>query len=249
MIVTCPACATRFMIDPRALGAGGRSVRCSQCDHVWVQAPPEDGPRRVDLPPPGAERPMPPPRPALAIPAAAAARTVPLPPFPPATESPRPSAPPPAYLASATDNTIVRGGNRPLIVAGGLLLVVGVLWYGRDFIVDRMPALQGVYALFGDAGPGALADDLKIRRVTSNRRDDNGRATLIIDGEVANISSGSRHVPPVRITLEDSGRHPIKSWTVVATNDPLPAGGTAPFHSSVADPGTGALGATVSFDQ
>lgn len=246
MIVTCPACATRFMIDPRALGAGGRSVRCSQCNHVWVQDPPEDGPRRVDLQPRGAERPAP-ARAAIAMPAAAPARNVPLPPLPPAAETPRPSAPPPEYTA-ATDNTIVRGSNRPLIVAAILVLIIGVLWYGRDFIVDRVPALQGVYALFGDAGPGTLGDDLEIRRITSNRRDENGHATLVIDGEVANVSSGSRHVPPVRITLEDATRRPIKSWTVVATTDPLPPGETAPFHSSVADPGVAALGAAVSFD-
>ncbi len=235
------------MIDPRALGAGGRSVRCSQCNHVWVQDPPEDGPRRVDLPPPGAERPVPPQHPAIAMPLAAATAARSMQRALPAAEMPRPSAPPPEYIA-ATDNTIVRGSNRPLIAAAVLVLIIAVLWYGRDFIVDRVPALQGVYALFGEAGVGALGTDLEIRRVTSNRRDDNGRATLIIDGEVANVSSGSRRVPPVRITLEDSTRHPIKSWTVLATNDPLAPGETVAFHSSIADPGVAALGAAVSFD-
>lgn len=55
MIVTCPACSTRYLVDPRALGASGRLVRCANCAHTWHQAPPEDAPRRVDLPPPAPE--------------------------------------------------------------------------------------------------------------------------------------------------------------------------------------------------
>ncbi len=40
MIVTCPACSTRYNIQPIALGGAGRKVRCSKCGHNWVQPPP-----------------------------------------------------------------------------------------------------------------------------------------------------------------------------------------------------------------
>src|SRR6185437_2832494 len=49
MIVTCPVCSTRYLVDPRALGSAGRLVRCANCSHTWQQAPPEDAPRRIDL--------------------------------------------------------------------------------------------------------------------------------------------------------------------------------------------------------
>jgi predicted Zn finger-like uncharacterized protein len=49
MIVTCPVCSTRYLVDPRALGSAGRLVRCASCSHTWQQAPPEDAPRRIDL--------------------------------------------------------------------------------------------------------------------------------------------------------------------------------------------------------
>ena len=49
MIVTCPSCATRYLVDPAALGATGRMVRCARCTHVWTQAPPDDMPKRVDV--------------------------------------------------------------------------------------------------------------------------------------------------------------------------------------------------------
>src|SRR5919197_6379037 len=54
MIVTCPACSTRYNVDPRALGSSGRIVRCANCAHTWHQAPPPDLPRSVDVPPPTA---------------------------------------------------------------------------------------------------------------------------------------------------------------------------------------------------
>lgn len=39
MILTCPACATRFQVDPTTFGAAPRKVRCSVCRHTWQQEP------------------------------------------------------------------------------------------------------------------------------------------------------------------------------------------------------------------
>jgi predicted Zn finger-like uncharacterized protein len=47
MIVTCPACATRYQVDPTTIGPQGRTVRCSKCGHSWTQTPPDDLPREV----------------------------------------------------------------------------------------------------------------------------------------------------------------------------------------------------------
>lgn len=58
MILTCPACATRYLVDPAELGRGGRHVRCARCGHVWLQNAPSDAPERVDL---AAPEPAPPP--------------------------------------------------------------------------------------------------------------------------------------------------------------------------------------------
>jgi predicted Zn finger-like uncharacterized protein len=53
MILSCPSCATRYLIDPAALGETGRLVRCARCSHSWTERPPQDIPKQVDvLPPP-----------------------------------------------------------------------------------------------------------------------------------------------------------------------------------------------------
>lgn len=39
MILTCPRCATQFVVDDSALGAGGRRVRCSACQEAWLARP------------------------------------------------------------------------------------------------------------------------------------------------------------------------------------------------------------------
>jgi len=50
MIISCPACATRYNIDPAVLGDDGRRVRCANCGHNWIQAAPAVDIDDVDMP-------------------------------------------------------------------------------------------------------------------------------------------------------------------------------------------------------
>lgn len=47
MILTCPACSTRYMVEPPDLGRSGRRVRCAKCGHSWMQGPAPDLPKAV----------------------------------------------------------------------------------------------------------------------------------------------------------------------------------------------------------
>jgi len=38
MILPCPNCSARFLVDPVAIGRDGRRVRCGRCGHTWHQS-------------------------------------------------------------------------------------------------------------------------------------------------------------------------------------------------------------------
>jgi predicted Zn finger-like uncharacterized protein len=48
MIITCPACQTRYKVDPKNFGAKGRRVRCTNCKETWNQGPAEGVATAVD---------------------------------------------------------------------------------------------------------------------------------------------------------------------------------------------------------
>lgn len=40
MVVTCPQCSKRYMLDEALIPPEGRQVRCLACSHVWRKTPP-----------------------------------------------------------------------------------------------------------------------------------------------------------------------------------------------------------------
>ena len=54
MIVSCPSCATRYVVDPQKIGPNGRRVKCAACGHVWKHfLPASDKSPEPGVPPPG----------------------------------------------------------------------------------------------------------------------------------------------------------------------------------------------------
>lgn len=59
MILTCPSCATRYLVDPVLFPPEGRTVRCASCAHSWHELPPPDIPKKIDFAPPPVLQPIP----------------------------------------------------------------------------------------------------------------------------------------------------------------------------------------------
>jgi predicted Zn finger-like uncharacterized protein len=212
MIVTCPACSTRYLVDPQALGSAGRVVRCANCSKTWHQTPPEDFPRSLDLAPADAE------------PVLGAGR-VQLPALP------------------------RRRGIPWAMVAGIALLVIlvsgaaaGIL--ARDQVVALWPPAARLYIMAGlPVAPSGAG--LQLRKTTPVFTTENGVRTLVIEGEVANITQGAREVPALRVVLRDRDGAELQSLSVTLVEQHLLPGASVPFRTSIPQPNPAATSVLV----
>jgi predicted Zn finger-like uncharacterized protein len=209
MIVTCPVCSTRYLVDPGALGLSGRLVRCASCAHTWHQEPAEDAPRRVDLPPPEP---------------------------PPVLEAPLRSSPGrvqlPAVQRERGRLSFVGWAAYIVLLAG---LVAGGLWLTRDRVVGRWPGAARYYQMLGIPVETAQGS-FDFHNVTPTRDTENGLPTLVIQGEVVNVSGIARKVPKLKVTLLDGSGHELQSWDFTVSDDRLLPGASESFRTSIAQP-------------
>jgi predicted Zn finger-like uncharacterized protein len=211
MILTCPECSTRYLVDPRNLGATGRLVRCASCAHTWHQTPPEDAPHRVYVPP------------LELAPAAAAESDAGLRPGGrvqlPALPTPRRGSSAVGWLAYALLMVVV-------IAAGAYLT--------RAQLVSRWPDLARYYETLGLAVEISPASSFDFHNVTTTRDTENGLPALIIQGEVVNVSKLAKQVPKLKVTLLDNGKHELQSWSFTVSDDRMLPGASVVFRTSIA---------------
>jgi predicted Zn finger-like uncharacterized protein len=209
MIATCPVCSTRYLVDPAALGPTGRLVRCAGCAHTWHQDPAEDAPRRVDLAPPE----PPPPTPQMAM---RATGRVQLP-----------------ALQPQRRRLSVAGWAAYVIVLAGI--IAGGLWWTRDQVAGRWPQAARYYQMLGISIETAQGS-FDFHNVTPTRDTENGLPTLVIQGDVVNVSGVARQVPKLKVTLLDGSSKELQSWSFTVSDDRLLPGASVAFRTSIAQP-------------
>jgi len=249
MITNCPACGTRYMLDPVALGAGGRVVRCAKCQHEWLQVPSKEVP--VSPPPPREEAPPAPPPP-------------PPPPPPPVRDLLKPAVPvaapvlPPLALPKVISPPVARSmapmvkvvkAAQPrlgLIAAGvGLVVVLSLLFIFRQSLVGVWPPIARLYGAVGietTPPPG-----LEFRNLRYERTGEGAQAVLQVTGEVVNLGKGPLGVPPVRVALLDGAQHELSQEMTAATAVELAPGATATFDLRMLNPPADAVQVAVTF--
>ena len=217
MILSCPSCTTRYLVDPKALGGGGRTVRCASCGHTWFQTPPEDMPRAAEMqmaPPPEAVTPL-----------------------PPGSNLPAFTDPEPRSYGAAIGWLV--------FVVCFLGSIAGVFLM-KEQIVEQWPPAARLYDVLKipveTAGAG-----LEVRNVVSSRRDDAGSSVIVVEGTVVNVSGQARDVPALRVFVRSQAKQDLKDWTVQTDVKTLQPGETVNFRSELRDPPRGATDLAIHF--
>lgn len=244
MILTCPECSTRYVVDPAAIGRSGRTVRCSRCSHSWAEPPPDD---LTD------ERPLP----GSIVPDDDVTSE---PPLENAAPSP-PPADPPLRAERASQRRRPRGTNLPalpreptnrapailwtLVVLAFCGSIGAAIWY-RDFIMSRVPQTEPVFAFVG-LGPEAPGFGLQILVSTETATRD-GKRVLTVKGFVKNISDEARVVPDMIVKLSDKDKNVVLEKKFPPSSPKLLIKEQIPFSTELTNPPETAANVEVTFD-
>ncbi|MBI1211379.1 MAG: DUF3426 domain-containing protein [Alphaproteobacteria bacterium] len=205
MIITCPRCATRYLLEAGVVQPPGRQVRCARCTHTWFQDAAPDLPKPVLM-----EEPEVP-----AGPVTDKSRMLPAPPGSisqpiPRVQAPPTIEPPPSVRDDAQRATSRRWAAVLLLAA----LVIGGSWvfaFMRTYVATVFPPAARLYAALG-VPVNTRGFDIKAQTVQEMA---NGVPVIAIKGEIINITDRELPVPKLNLRVLDSNKRELYRWTVV----------------------------------
>ncbi|MCG8354860.1 MAG: zinc-ribbon domain-containing protein [Kiloniellales bacterium] len=206
MILNCPSCGTRFLIDPALMGEQGRQVRCGSCGHSWREKPPAQEGESAPIKP-------------LQEFDLARRRSS-------KTSKPEPKRRLPPLAAGWAALALLVGALAAGAWFGREQIVAQV---------PEAAKLYALVGLDATAEP-KIGEGLDLRDVTSVKRLVDGQLTLLIEGAVVNVSDSSRPVPALRAILTDGEGVEVANWTFAPEGADLPPGGSTTFQTSTQDP-------------
>lgn len=221
MILSCPSCSRRFLLDAGLLG-NGRRVKCGNCAHVWYQEPPEgEAVKPFAAGPDGSDVDAIPPRRFDS--------------YLDEDEGPLPAA---GKAAAGVRGASVDGEQKPARwravlpwagLAASLALVGFGLVQGRDAVVGLWPAANRAYELAGMAVEPVGAGLEPV--YTAEYREVEGNPMLFVSGEIRNVSDEVREVPDLVATAIDPEGRQVQSWVITPSARRLSPKQTATFSS------------------
>lgn len=245
MIVTCPACRTRYQVDDAALGKGGRRVRCASCGNIWSYSPeaaaiqqaiaevtasaeaaavaeapatPTAVPSQVALERPGGEL----------------RADTQAPGGPTAVGRP----PVEVELPAAAQRRRARLAGLVLLLVIGIVVVVGL--FGRERIMTQWPETTPVYSALQLADPAGAGLEVTVKPTRTSD-------SLVINGDIVNGATVTRRIPRLRVSLRDGNKTELDSRVIDPPVGTLPPGATAHFDTTFEHPSITATGVAVTF--
>lgn len=251
MIITCPHCQTKYQVTYEAIGSAGRKVQCAYCQRAWQQEPvvPEAPPAPADevfdaMAEDGLDEALVTEERAVA---AEVARRLAI-----EQEQARPEA---QKSAGEVDPAVIRKRQKAFLrrqsaliahlplarlrraarVSGALILcaLIGLFYFGRVQLVERIPSLAGVYA---GLGMGVNVVGLDFSNVTAQRALRDGKEMLIVSAQIVGLTADPVGVPPVVVTLLGPNGTAIYEWSVTPSVRDLMAGERSSFDTQLTLP-------------
>lgn len=262
MILTCPECATRYLLsDADRIGSAGRTVRCSKCQTSWfvssdldeltlkdneqaeISAQVQSTPKIDDVTSDRSQS---------VESGLETGRTNTM-----SEDMRRDSRVSMSYSPGAhvgvRDRKDRRKRNFRLAVIGliwgitlGLLALAATLAYlSRQEVIDRYPKAATLYRAFGiEVSAQGLAFDKPVTRSVFI----DGSPVLVINGSVKNISTKTMPLPMVALSLHNSALEPLAEWRVEFAKTELEKGKRSEFIAHFPNPPIDAVHLRYRFD-
>ena len=265
MLIVCPTCATTYKITLAALGAAGRSVRCSQCKNTWfataesvvaepalVTVPFGQGPASSEAPADeshGVQDILPP-----EIAAAPdenpfmVADAPPLVPqdadgetsatkFDPGVPDGADTVAPRRARHAAVDRKEKGSLSRRLVSLPMLIVVMLAVVLGAlNWRAAMVRHFPQTASLYRAIGLPVNLRGLFFEDVKSRTEFQDGVAVLVVEGTIVNLTTRTQDVPRLRLALRNSAGHEVYAWTALPSKSTVGSGNGLPFRARLASP-------------
>ena len=237
MILTCPDCATRYVVDDERIGPQGRAVRCAACGTRWTAMPEPEPAAAVAAAPEASAAPVPDPAPEPDF-SELAFEPKPL----PADELPR------AFRDKVHTQKRARQAAATGAIWAGMIGILALLIAAavvlRQDVARLWPRTAGAYAMVGL--PVNLVG-LAIESQHAQPALKDGHAAVVVTGALRNVLGRPVAAPPLRISLLNTAGKTV----LVKIADPggarIPPGEVRRFSVDVLDPPVSATDVEIAF--
>lgn len=205
-IIECPFCQTKFHIYASLLEER-RRVKCSCCNNTWFQEPVKPAKPPVEISPSTIEKPE-------SFEKSLSIRIISNEPSKKEKLGPLPSLEKQSGLLP--DESSSSKKHFSLLVF--LLPFLG-FFIAKDYLVQIAPSLEGIYRMVGLSVKNKESN-FEIRDTAWQEVIDKGISSIVVSGNLANMSSHLKASPAIRITLKGKGGcHPMDFASYIFGDD------------------------------